>query len=234
MRQTLPSTSTPVLAAGFLVLKVRQRVRRMGQILGIRRPTPLPPEALTPPDSALAKRADELAMDAYSGALLRHSQRTWGYAVAVAAHESLSPDPEALYVACLLHDLGLTPRFAGEEPFELRGANAGRALCHPDEKADIVHEAIALHTSLRAALGPPEVRLVQSGSGGDLAGLDAELVHRETDRMIRARWPKPEGDVDDVLWALRRETKAHPKSPGAGLIRVGFEREAKAYQRKLR
>ncbi len=184
------------------------------------------------PDSSLVARARELAREAYDAHLLGHGERTWAFGMAVGVHLGLTPDPEALYVACLLHDLGLTERFAGEAPFELRGASAAHAVCLPDTvRADVVHEAIALHTSLSAALGPAEVRLVQAGSGGDLVGLDAELVHPTTRRRVRDQWPTSEGFADHVVDALRRETAPHPRSPGARLLQVGFAAQVRAHRR---
>lgn len=234
MRTTLPSAPLPMLVCGFSALQLRQQVRRSVQGLGMNRPQALADERLQPPDSALCTRAEALAKEAYEPHLLGHGYRTWAFAQAVAHHEGLQPDPEALYVAALLHDLGLTERFKGPTPFELRGADAAHALCLPDEtRAQVVHEAIALHTSLGAALGSAEVRLVQTGSGGDLLGLDMELVHRETRAAIRARWPTTPGFVGHVCGRLKQETKPHPKSPGAGLLRMGFAGRVAQHHRRL-
>lgn len=232
MRESLPRPFLPVLVCGAAAIDLRQALRRLAQRTGFGRPAPLSEEALRPPDSLLARRAGELAEAAYGEHLLGHGCRTWAFAVAIARHARLSPDPEALYVACLLHDLGLTERFSGPEPFELRGANAARHVCLPDEvRADVVHEAIALHTSLEAALGPAEVRLVQSGSGCDLVGLDRELVHPETIAVIEARWPKAPALADFIIEALTRQASMHPSSPAAGLMRMGFGRRVRAAHR---
>lgn len=233
MRTTLPPCTRAGVAAGFATLQLRAWARQAGQRLGVGRPSPIALEDLQAPDSGLVARARALAAEAYDPHLLGHGERTWALARAVALHLRLAPDPEALYVACLLHDLGLTPRFAGEAPFELRGAEAARHVCLPDEsRGDVVHEAIALHTSLRAALGPAEVRLVQTGSGGDLVGLDAELVHPSTRGAILARWPITAEYGAHILERLRTETAPHPESPGARLLQVGFAGRLHAYQRE--
>jgi hypothetical protein len=232
MRTHLPPCSLPGVAAGFALLQLRAWLRQAGGLVGVGRPRPVDPSLLEPPDSSLVGRARELAEAAYDPHLLGHGLRTWAFARAVAEHVGLRPDPEALHVACLLHDLGLTERFAGERPFELRGADAAHAVCLPDQaRADVVHEAIALHTSLGAAVGPAEVRLVQTGSGGDLVGLDAELVHPETRRAIERRWPTAEGFGSHVVDRLRAETAPHPTSPAARLLQVGFAGRVSAYQR---
>ncbi len=210
-------------------------MRQLGQMLGVGRPSPIAVQSLQPPDSALARSAEELGRQAYPADLWGHGMRTWALASVVAQHAGLRPDPEALYVACLLHDLGLTDAHAGPDAFELRGAAAAHELCLPDRRrAELVHDAIALHTSVSSALGPPEVRLVQTGSGGDLAGLDIELVHPQTRAGVLSRWPKSPQFVSSVFDALNAETAKHPRSPGAGLIRVGFEREVRAFHRRGR
>lgn len=235
MRRELPTCSLPCVACGFAALQFRQWLRRCGHRLGVGRPRPLDEASLRAPDSPLCLRARDLAREAYDSHLLGHGMRTWANAVAVAAHLELGPDPEALFVACLLHDLGLTPSFAGPGPFELRGAEAARSICLTDaRRAQLVHDAIAMHTYVGAAVGPPEIRLVQSGSGGDLVGLDVETIHPDTRRAIAARWPKAPGFSDSVLDALRRETRPHPESPGAGLLRVGFAGRVHAFHRSRR
>lgn len=210
-------------------------MRQLGQLLGVGRPQPIEIEKLQPPDSALARAAEEMGREAYGADLWGHGMRTWALATVVAEHVGLRPDAEALYVACLLHDLGLTEAHAGPDAFELRGARAAHGVCLPDRRrAEIVHDAIALHTSLSSALGPAEVRLVQTGSGGDLVGLDAELIHPRTRAELVARWPKSPEFAASVVRALKRETGAHRTSPGAGLIRVGFEREVLRFHNRKR
>ena len=233
MRQELPACSLPCLICGFAALKMRARLRLLGQRVGIGRPDHVAVETLRPPDSALARSAEALGREAYADDLWGHGMRTWAFASVVAVHVGLRPDPEALYIACLLHDLGLTEAYDGPEAFELRGAAAAHDLCLPDRRrAELVHEAIALHTSVSSVLGTPEVRLVQTGSGGDLVGLDAELVHPQTRAGVLGRWPKSPEFVRSVVGALKRETAKQPRSPGAGLIRVGFEREVRGFHRR--
>ena len=232
MRATLPETSGPVVFCGFAALQVRAWLRQASQAIGIGRPVPLDLEALNPPDSALARRAEYLAREAYDGDLHGHASRTWAYGRAVGLHLGLPVDPEALYVACLLHDVGLTEKYSGATPFELRGAEAAHAACQPDQvRADLAHDAIAMHTSLGAGFGPPEMRLVQSGSGGDLVGLDKEFVHPETHRAIVTRWPKSGTFSRSIVDALKAETAPHPRSPGAALLGAGFAGRIRAHHR---
>ncbi|MBX2799720.1 MAG: HD domain-containing protein [Myxococcales bacterium] len=232
MRTTLPSDPLPCVASGFALLQLRAWARQASQLVGLGRPAPVDPESIAAPDSTLARRAEQIAEHAYDGHLLGHGHRTYAIGRAVGVHLGLRPDPEAFYVACLLHDVGLTEAHAGEGPFELRGAAVAHEACLPDERrAEVAHEAVAMHTSLRAAVGPAEVRLIQSGSGGDLVGLDEELMHPDTRRWIRQRWPKEAGFGARVVAALREQTRAHPASPGAALMTVGFAGRVRGHHR---
>lgn len=231
--RTMPPICTML---GFGALQLRQELRRLGQHLGLGRPSPLELDALAPPDSAVARQAEALARDGYPDHLAGHAHRTWAFARAVSLHAGWSIDLEVLYVSTLLHDLGLCEAWAGPEPFEVRGARVAHETCvHgglETPRADLARDAVALHTSLRAPLSRPEIRLVQTGSGGDLVGLDQEWVHPETRRAIRARWPTRPDFADRILADLKRETTPHPSSAGRRLLRAGFGGRVHAYQRR--
>ena len=63
---------------------------------------------MTIPDTPLCRAAVRVARQHYGdGALLRHAFRTIAYAHAVAKFDRLDVDPELLWCACLLHDIGL-------------------------------------------------------------------------------------------------------------------------------
>jgi HD superfamily phosphodiesterase len=65
--------------------------------------------------------------------------------------QKLKFDAELLYVAALSHDLGLRSISYSHKRFEVDGAAAAREFLRshsiPDLKADLVWEAIALHTT---------------------------------------------------------------------------------------
>ncbi|MGF1469153.1 MAG: HD domain-containing protein [Sandaracinaceae bacterium] len=219
MRRQLPKDPLPCVAVGFGLLELRRALRRLGRRPGHE----VDVAALAPPDSGLCARAEDLARAWHREALLGHGFRTWAFATAVAEAVGLAPDPEVLFVACLLHDVGLEPEAPGDAPFELVGARRAHELCLPDEaRAELVHDAIAMHTSLRALFGPAEQRLVQSGSGCDLVGLDAELLAPTTRRAVRARWPGSPAHFREVGDRLKARTSLYPGSPGATLVQLGF------------
>ena len=62
--------------------------------------------------------------------LFNHSMRTYLFGALLG--KDLAFDHELLFLACILHDLGLTDRYAGEKPFEIEGAEAARKFLGPN------------------------------------------------------------------------------------------------------
>ncbi len=135
------------------------------------------------------------------------------------------PDRELLYIAAQLHDLGLTAQFDGEGPFELRGADAAYAWCRehdvPESKAELIHEAICLHTSLVAARREPEIALVHFGAGADVIGYHLEDIHPRTVEAILELWPR-DGFKREVHALLGEQARKNPDSPAGAQWRLGF------------
>jgi hypothetical protein len=120
------------------------------------------------PDSSVAKAATLLAQECSAGFLFHHCLRTYVLGRKAGRLLDLKVDDELLYVACILHDLGLTSRFEGRERFEVDGADAARAFCIEQamtaERADKVWDAVALHSTVGiAARNGAEATLVQIG-----------------------------------------------------------------------
>lgn len=90
-------------------------------------------------------------------------------------------DEEAAFCAADLHDLGLLPPYMGHNRFEVDGADAARDFCLKHqvsrERADLVWQAIALHTFPEiAARMASEIALVHLGAGLELLGLRLDQV----------------------------------------------------------
>jgi HD superfamily phosphodiesterase len=94
------------------------------------------------PDSTIAKEATELLLEVSPAFLANHCLRTFVFGDLLGQAANLNYDLEILYLGSLLHDLGLTERFDGTEPFEIDGANAAYAFLKehglPLEKAALV------------------------------------------------------------------------------------------------
>ncbi|MFB4349939.1 HD domain-containing protein [Microbacterium sp. CR_7] len=82
------------------------------------------------PDTAAARGALALAEEYHSPSILNHVTRSWLWAEAFATVEGLDAiDHELLYVAAMLHDIGLAPEFDNHTlAYEHAGGHVGVAL----------------------------------------------------------------------------------------------------------
>jgi HD domain-containing protein len=152
----------------------------------------------TLPDTSVAQAATRLAQSTETPSVFNHSVRSYLFGELIAAHEGMRPgadyDGDALFLGCVLHDLGAGSVAPGKERFEVEGADLAAALLteHGCERTtvDSVWEAIALHTSAgiadrRGAL----CHLVRSGVGADF-GRNAEFIDDAVAATIHARYPR--------------------------------------------
>jgi HD superfamily phosphodiesterase len=139
-------------------------------------------------DTGVAQAAIRLAESTESPAVFNHSVRSFLFGELLAAREGMRPgaeyDREALFLGCVLHDLGLGAAAPGKQRFEVEGADLAAALLteHGCRRAvvDAVWEAIALHGSPGIAeRRGPLCYLVRLGVGMDF-GLGAGFVDDQT------------------------------------------------------
>ena len=229
MQLTTKLTPTPIPLLFYRVsrLQLAGLGRRLARVLGVHRPQPLTLDDLQIPDSELAKKASELARGCESDALFNHSVRTYLFGLAVGLHIGMNVDRELLYLAAVLHDISLTPEYDDEGAFELNSARAARAFLlaekTPSERADMIHEAIALHTSAGIADSrEPEIALLHFGAGLDVIGLHREDVARETRTAVLDAWPRANFKVEfDQL--IKDQTTRKPDCHVARQYRLGFK-----------
>lgn len=219
---------TLTLAAVVLRARVDRRLRRAG----IGRPEPLDLATLGAPDSALAARATEHIRAVHAPWLLGHALRTHAFGVALARRAGIRFDPELFYVSALMHDLGLEPAYDGPGDFELEGARAARdwmrANGAPDERADRVHEAIALHTRFGVVPGrSAEGRLVHLGAGADVVGARLHDLHRDTIRAVLGAFPREDFGAA-IADALADQVARKPGCHAATFAGTAFTRAARA------
>ncbi|MGW2183714.1 nuclear transport factor 2 family protein [Streptomyces sp. NPDC001732] len=184
------------------------------------------------PGSDLAVAALRYAEELTEPYVFRHSVRGYLFGRALAARQGLCPDAdyndELVFVASVLHDIGLSEEGNGDQRFEVDGADlAARFLREhgvPEGDVAIVWDAIALHTSDQiAARKGPEVALCQAGIATDILGQGrTELPEGFADRVHMA-FPR-----DDLAYALTgaivaqaqdNPLKAGPLSFPGGLLR---------------
>lgn len=170
------------------------------------------------PTSAYTKIARELLLDSRAH-VMAHSERSYQFAALVAEAEGVDLgdiDHEALYLGVLLHDLGLSPSTAGDERFEVRGADRARTALRSagldSDRAETVWDVIALHTTSSIAGGKSiETRLANRGISIDVRGLAGESLPPDRLRAVLDRWPRS-GFPQEFAATLIDEVRAHPST----------------------
>jgi len=142
-------------------------------------------------DSKIAKDATELSRSVSPPYLFNHAVRTFLFGSLAGRAQGLKFDDELLYLACILHDLGLTERFSGDLPFEIQGAQAAKGFleeqAYAREKAAIVWDGIAMHPLRIGQFKRPEIALVGDGAGADVLGPDlAQVKKSDVDEILKA------------------------------------------------
>jgi hypothetical protein len=183
--------------------------------------------ATAPPDSTFARAAEAAAREAGTDVVVAHCLRTWLWADLLARADRLSPDPELLYAACLLHDVALGAGFRGARHgcFAVDGAVAAHALAagHGFPHTTALADAVALHLDVAVPLSRGvEAHLLNAGAAADLLGRGtSRFTVRTRQQVVQAH---PPGDLDGGLVALlREEARRRPRSRVAVLEhRFGF------------
>src|SRR5262249_3306233 len=149
-------------------------------------------------ETAVARAATQLAQSTESPSVFNHSVRSYLFAELIAERDGIRPgadyDSEALFLGCVLHDLGVGTAAPGKARFEVEGADLAAGLLTEygcdRPVVDGVWEAIALHTSGGIAeRRGPLCYLVRSGVGADF-GRNADFVEEQTAAAIHARYPR--------------------------------------------
>ena len=144
------------------------------------------------PDSSLARQAEDLLRSVAPPFLGNHSFRSHFFAVALADGDTVRFDEELLYVAALLHDIGLVEEFDTGRCFEEDSADAAARLAEQKEweaeRRERLAEAIRLHVATDIALDDgPEAYLLWHSTGLDVGGhRHGELATAEVQAVLDA------------------------------------------------
>lgn len=145
------------------------------------------------------------------------------WAMLLARHDDLRPDPELLYVASMLHDLMLTDKYRDSNSMSCFGARGGifanewaRQRGWPAHRCETQADAISLHLNVRVdARYGPEAQLLQAGAGVDVIGLRLWEINPRNVEDVLSRYP-----LNDFLDGLAEfEAEAHPHTRTKFLIR---------------
>src|SRR6195952_4019078 len=177
------------------------------------------------PDSKLAREAAELGRSYENEMLFNHSARVFVFGAIKGVRQKLKFDSELLYVAALFHDLGLVDHYhTATKRFEVDGADAAREFLKgrgiPEPKADLVWEAIALHTTPGIPqYMRPEIALTNAGVLVDVVGVGYdEYTPEQRDQVISAF---PRGDFKNEF--LEIQTCSALKKPHTTFGTVNFD-----------
>jgi hypothetical protein len=177
-------------------------------------------EDLTNPGSSLCQQAEEILDERRPSEVVSHSHRTFAWARILARHEQVEHDPEILYVAALLHDLGLAAPGSGEPRcFTLVGADRAEALAGEaglgPESMHAVAEAITLHMNVEVPVEQgPEAHLLAAGAHLDVAGTRYWELSRAAVDTVLAKHPR-RGSKPALAGIFRREAQINPATRAA-------------------
>jgi len=179
------------------------------------------------PDSKAAHTAHQLCSEASSWVIYAHSVRSYLFASLLASSDGLEVDHEALYVGCILHDIGLTPPYdEPARPFEEVSAAVAENLMADqgwqDWRRAALGRAIVLH--MAAEIGSdelPETHALEAGVALDVTGRRlGELDHSVVANVLRVL---PRGPFKRVFTTLmQREADQKPHSATALGTRLGL------------
>jgi len=186
-------------------------------------------------DSAISQTATDLSRAESPPFLFNHAARTYLFGSLIGKSLALKFDAETLYLACILHDLGLTSRFEGDLPFEIQGAEAAKNFLqehgYPANQAAIVWDGIAMHASLIGHFKQPEVQLVGEGAGADVIAPDPAHISKANVEEVLAAFPRlhfKSAFVATCADVVRR----HPGGAGRSFMRDIGERRVEGFHPK--
>lgn len=179
---------------------------------------------LSLPDNAVCASAEEVARAYCSPAFLNHSIRAYVWAAALGTIDGLAVDDELLYVAALLHDVGLVDVFDSHTvPFEEAGGGVAWVFAAgagwPADRRTRLSEVIVRH--MWAEVDPdedPEGHLLARATAIDITGRDADDLPAEFRAEVLARYPRSTL-ADEFLRCFADQAERKPGSTAAAAMR---------------
>ncbi|MFZ4508370.1 MAG: HD domain-containing protein [Fimbriimonas sp.] len=170
-------------------------------------------ENVLPPDTQAVRTVQEFVSRIEPGFMLNHSIRAYYWARYLLA--DVKCDFEALYVAMLLHDVGLTDFVEKAQGvcFTHYSSEAARGLLEPAaweaERILQVQESIVQHLNVLPGTDPLAL-MVRVGSGADVAGLGLDQIPTDLQREVLNRWPRL-NFVEGFVQSLQAEAERCPE-----------------------
>ena len=181
------------------------------------------------PDTAACRTAREVSAAFCSPALAGHCERSYLWAARYAADRGIAHDAELLYVAAMVHDIGLVPLFdSATEPFEEAGGAVGWVFAAgagwPAERRERVREVVVRHMEDAAdvpAERDPEGHLLELATALDVSGRDPQDWPDDFRAEVLARYPRS-GFAEEFLRCFQQQADRKPGSTAAQFVRSGF------------
>jgi len=178
---------------------------------------PLPSEivGIRIPDSSLTRDANIVVHGAAPSVLYNHSLRTFVLGMLYAQQHPEPIDEEAAFVASILHDIGLTSTFSGDDlrTFEENGAEYAKKFLGDrrisSDRVEKVAKAIELHAGAARGMGP-DIEFVMNGAWRDLVGPSVKEVSTEQLAAIEAAVPRLQFKI--AFPAILKEHGTHNKN----------------------
>jgi cyanamide hydratase family protein with HD domain len=215
------------LIFNFARLGIRDKFYALRQSFGVGRPDKAVLEHLGIPDSAMAVQATQWAASLQPGFVQYHGLRSFAFGVALADYHDVRFDREMLYIASILHDISLASSACdGPGSFEVEAASCAHGWLvdrgYDRDKADIIHEAMALHSAVcHTGSRDPEGLLLHLGAGVDVVGMQIMNIHPRVRAKILRDYPRT-GFVRDFGKLVADQADTKPNCHIAGLVGVGF------------
>ena len=172
------------------------------------------PATLVPPDSLLARDAEEAAQDLLTPALLNHSRRAYAWGAAIAGLHEIKFDRELLYMAAMFHDTGL-PSPVPQADFTVHSAAIAREFADshhvPAQARELVANAIAMHHTPGVGVeSGAEAFLMSAGAGVDVFGLRSNEIPDAVRASVVRDYPRL-GFKREFAGHVRAEAKRVPR-----------------------
>jgi hypothetical protein len=179
------------------------------------------------PTSPAARLALEVASAYSTSALVNHCRRSYVWAAAYGTEHGMAFDEELLYVAAMLHDIGLVPAFDNHAmPFEDAGGHVAWVFAAgagwPAARRQRTAEIIVRHMwdSVDPAIDP-EGFLLEIATGLDISGRNPQWWSADLRAEVVGALPRL-GLAQEFTACFAAESARKPESSAASAVASGI------------
>lgn len=182
---------------------------------------------LVPAETPATRAAREVVTEYSSAALVNHCERSYLWSAALGELAGIAHDRELLFVASMVHDLGLVPAFDNHlAPFEDAGGDAGWVFAAgagwPRERRTRVKEIVIRH--MWDEVDPAfdaEGHLLCEGTGLDISGRRPDRWPAALRTEVLERFPRL-GLPAEFIAAFQDQARRKPGCAAAAAVAGGM------------